>query len=99
MDEFAQIRELFQDAGLRSRLDEARSPEEAVGVLVLAGSAGSVDFSAEAVSRIAEVFAGPKVAGPGRDDLSQVAGARRMAETHVHMSCCTDCPSSAALCC
>lgn len=97
MEQFQAVRELFTDGELRRRLDEAKSKEEAVGVLVLAGSTKKVDFSAEVLNRISEVFASPRVERPMDKDLDDVAG--MMADTHVHMSCCTDCPSSGALCC
>jgi hypothetical protein len=93
---FAPIRELFQDRSLRDRLEKAKSEEEALGILVSAGARNNVDFSAEGLQRLVEVFGTPERKPP--KDVGDMPGEMR-ADTHVHMSCCTDCPPSGALCC
>jgi len=97
-EDIERIRELFQDPYVRARLQEADSIDEALGVVVVAGSANRVSFDADTVGRLVDVFSAPKMKGPDPSELKW-AGGRMMAGTHVHMSCCTDCPSSAALCC
>ena len=97
-EEIERIRELFQDPYLRARLQEASSIDEAIGVVVVAGQSREISFDAETLGRLIDVFGSPKVKGPDRSELQFVNG-RMMMDTHVHMSCCTDCPNSAALCC
>ena len=94
----APIRELFQDADLRERLDRAKSEEEALGVLVATGARNDVSFTADSLRRLVEIFASPRRKPPKDGELDDVSG-ERMRGTHGHMSCCTECPSSSALCC
>ena len=98
MQTFAPIRELFQDSALRERLEKAKSQDEALGILVSAGARNNVDFSADGLRRLVEVFGSPERKPPHDKDLGDVSP-EMMASTHVHMSCCTDCPVSGALCC
>jgi hypothetical protein len=93
-----QVRELFQDSYVRARLQDTPSVDEAIGVVVAAGAARDVSLDSEVVRRLIDVFGSPKVKGPDREELKWVGG-RMAADTHVHMSCCTECPSSNALCC
>jgi hypothetical protein len=92
---------LFQDSGLRKRLQSARSQDEALGLVVGAGAVKGLTFTAEDLKRLISVFASPPRKDLSDAELKAVAGgARMMADgTHIHMSCCTDCPKSAALCC
>lgn len=101
MESLAQVRELFQDDELVARIVGARTQEEALGVIVTAGAARKVDFTADSLQRLIEIHASPKATLPTLAELVDVSGSglRRAEGTHVHMSCCTDCPSSAALCC
>jgi hypothetical protein len=98
VEELEPIRDLFQDPDLRSRLGKAHSEEEALGLLVSVGAVKDVSFSADSLKRLIGVLSSPDRRGPDDTDLTQVSG-QRMADTHVHMSCCTDCPGSAGLCC
>lgn len=100
MESLEKIRDLFQDEELRARVLSARTQEEALGVVVMAGARREIDFTADSLQRLVEVHAGPRTI-PTLSELVEVSGAglRRAEGTHVHMSCCTDCPSSAALCC
>lgn len=101
MASLEQIRELFQDEELRMRVRSSRTQEEALGVVVTAGAQRKVDFNAEALHRLIEIHATPPRKLPNLEELLDVSGSdlRRAEGTHVHMSCCTDCPASAALCC
>ena len=98
MENLEQIRNLFQHAGFRSRLEKAQSNEEALGIVVTAGAAKQISFSPDSVNRLMGVFSSPREKEPHDKELKGPSG-QRMAETHSHMSCCTDCPGSAALCC
>lgn len=96
-----QIRDLFQDEGLRARVMAARTKEEALGVIVTAGAESNVDFSADSLQRLIEIHGTPPPeVMPSLADLVDVSGSGlRMAEgTHVHMSCCTECPTGEGLC-
>jgi hypothetical protein len=97
METLAPIRELFQDEDLRIRLSKAHSEDEALGLLVAAGAAKEVSFSADSVRRLIDVFASPVIRGPSDKDLKDASG-QMMAGTHIHMSCCTDCPPGGGLC-
>ena len=97
MESLQPIRDLFQDPDLRARLEKARSPEEAIGLVVTAGAARQVDFSADSLSKLIEVHASPARQQPSHAELTEVSG-YMMGGTHVHMSCCTDCPSGGGLC-
>lgn len=100
MQTFAQIRELFQDEDLRKRLmkAESRSDEEVLGLLVTAGAQKDVDFSADSLRRLIEVFGSPERKPPTDKELGEVP-TDMMAGTHNHMSCCSDCPHTGSLCC
>ena len=97
MDTLQQIRDLFQDASLRERLDKTKSQDEALGIVVAAGAAKQVTFSPENVNKLIGVFSSPATKKPTGAELGQVSG-QRMADTHSHMSCCTDCPVGNGLC-
>ena len=98
-DELAPIRDLFQDEALRKQLVEASSQEEALGVLVTAGARQDVAFSADSLRRLIDIFASPPRKPPTDRELKDVSGGRfSAAGTHVHMSCCTDCPNGGGLC-
>lgn len=97
MEALQQIRELFQDSNLRKRLETTRSQEQALGLVVGAGAAKGVSFSAENLSKLIGVLSSPARKELSDAELGAVAGLR--ADTHIHMSCCTECPNSAALCC
>jgi hypothetical protein len=95
----AEVRGLFQDDYLRIRLQEASSVDEALGVLAAAGAAKQISFDPDTLDRLINIFGSPKLPGPTPDEVKWVGGNMRMRDTHGHMSCCTECPSSNGLCC
>jgi hypothetical protein len=85
----AQIRDLLQTAQTREKLRSASTHAEAVEVLTRAGAARGL--TAESVSRALDgLSASPRELT--EEELLGVSGGMA-GDTHVHMSCCNDCPT------
>ena len=87
----AQIKDLLQNAQIRDKLRGASTHAEAVEVLTRASAARGYGLTAEGVARALDgLSAGPRELT--EEELLGVSGGRG-GDTHVHMSCCNDCPT------
>jgi predicted ribosomally synthesized peptide with nif11-like leader len=94
-----QIRGLFGDARLKSQLSKARSEDEALGLVVRAAASKGFSFTSAELGKLINVLTSPSDRELSHAELSAVAGGlRSQYDTHVHMSCCTDCPPTNGLC-
>jgi hypothetical protein len=92
-----QIKDLLQDPSLKGKLQAAASRAEAIKLLLAAGADKGYRFTVDSVAG----FLVALQSGPSRElseqELLGVSGGR-MADTHVHMSCCTDCDVGGGQC-
>jgi hypothetical protein len=92
-----QIKNLLRDPSVKGKLQAAASRTEAIKLLLAAGADKGYQFTADTVAG----FLAALQSGPSRElseqELLGVSGGR-MADTHVHMSCCGDCPPTEGVC-
>ncbi|MFN6514133.1 MAG: Nif11-like leader peptide family natural product precursor [Nostoc sp. CreGUA01] len=86
-----QIKELLQNAKLQQQLKAAANQAEAIKVLAIASAEKGYNFTTEAISQMLTELISVESDELSEEELLGVSGGA--AGSHVHMSCCNDCPT------
>ena len=86
-----QIKELLQNAQLQQQVRAAANQAEAIKVLAIASAEKGYNFTVEAISQMLAELTSVTSDELSEEELLGVSGGA--AGTHIHMSCCNDCPT------
>jgi predicted ribosomally synthesized peptide with nif11-like leader len=86
-----QIKELLQNAQLQEQVKAAANQAEAIKVLAIASAEKGYNFTVEAISQMLAELTSVASDELSEEELLGVSGGA--AGTHIHMSCCNDCPT------
>ncbi|ACC83385.1 hypothetical protein [Nostoc punctiforme] len=87
-----QIKELLQNAQLQQQVKTAANQAEAIKVLAIASADKGYNFTVEAISQMLAELTSVASDELSEEELLSVSGGA-VSESHVHMSCCNDCPT------
>ncbi|MBH8561770.1 Nif11-like leader peptide family natural product precursor [Nostoc sp. CENA67] len=87
-----QIKELLQNAQLQQQVKAATNQAEAIKVLAIASAEKGYNFTLEAISQMLTDLLCVESDELSEEELLGVSGGAA-GDTHVHMSCCNDCPT------
>jgi predicted ribosomally synthesized peptide with nif11-like leader len=86
-----QIKELLQNAQLQEQVKAAANQAEAIKVLAIASAEKGYNFTVEAITEMLAELTSVTSDELSEEELLGVSGGA--AGTHIHMSCCNDCPT------
>ncbi|MBH8561769.1 Nif11-like leader peptide family RiPP precursor [Nostoc sp. CENA67] len=87
-----QIKELLQNTQLQQQVKAATNQAEAIKLLAIASAEKGYNFTVEAISQILAELTFVDSYELSEEELLSVSGGAA-GDTHVHMSCCNDCPT------